>query len=169
VNPQKQFADSLEEMEKVLREERIGYLGLTRQGFPYVIPLNYGYVNGRILFHCALEGTKLDCIRANPGVCFAVGRQFGEVVNHPQGASCHINSDSVLCFGTARILDDPHQRHRALDEFNRCLQPDARPIRLEDIATCYAVEITVAAMTGRTERDGKCTYGKHEFVVEPTF
>lgn len=167
MNPQKQFADSLEEMEKVLREERIGYLGLSGQGSPYVVPLNFGYVDGRILFHCALEGTKLDCIRANPRVCFAVSRQFGEVVPHPQGASCHVNSDSVLCYGTARILEDLQERRSALDAFNHCLQPDARPVSLEDIARCYAVEITVALMTGRTERDGKCTHWKHEFAAGP--
>lgn len=166
MNPQKKFTDSLQEMEKVLREERIGYLGLTGKGFPYVIPLNYGYVDGRILFHCALEGTKLDYIKADPRVCFAVGRQFGKVVDHPQGASCHINSDSVICFGTARILENPEERRSALDAFNHCLQPEASPIRLEDISTCHAVEIKVAVMTGRTERDGKCTYWKHEFVAQ---
>lgn len=50
----KEFIVSRHEMEELLREEVIGYLGLSMDGKPYVVPLNYGYVEGRILFHGAL-------------------------------------------------------------------------------------------------------------------
>ena len=69
------FVESRREMEEILQDEVLGYLGVSDRGKPYVIPLNYSYVNGRIIFHCALEGKKLDCIWANPNVCFTVGRQ----------------------------------------------------------------------------------------------
>lgn len=32
-------------------------------GLPYVVPLNYGYTEGKILFHGALTGKKLDCLK----------------------------------------------------------------------------------------------------------
>jgi nitroimidazol reductase NimA-like FMN-containing flavoprotein (pyridoxamine 5'-phosphate oxidase superfamily) len=146
------------EMERVLREEKIGYLGISAVGSPYVIPLNYAYIDGTVLFHCARKGRKLDLIRANPRVAFTVGRQFGEVVRHPQGALCHVNSDSVICFGTARIVENLEERTRLLNAFNRRLQPDAEDIPLEEASKCYAVEIRVTEMTGRQERDGKCTF-----------
>jgi nitroimidazol reductase NimA-like FMN-containing flavoprotein (pyridoxamine 5'-phosphate oxidase superfamily) len=159
----KTFIKSLREMERVLTQEQIGYLGLSLHGQPYVIPLTYGYVAGRILFHCALAGKKLDYIRANPQVCFTVARQFGEVVPHPQGADCHVNSDSVICQGIARIIDGVEERRKTLDAFNRCLQPNAKDINIEDVSNCYAVEIRIIEMTGRQERDGKCTYWKKSF------
>ena len=99
------FIDSREEMEQILQEEVLGYLGLEGDGQPYVVPLNYAYAAGKILFHCALTGRKLDAIRRNPRVCFTVGRQIGEVRDHT-GAPCHIDSDSVVCYGWARLLDD---------------------------------------------------------------
>jgi nitroimidazol reductase NimA-like FMN-containing flavoprotein (pyridoxamine 5'-phosphate oxidase superfamily) len=150
-------------METLLTEERVGYLGLSVGGQPYVVPLTYGYVAGKILFHGAPAGKKLDCIRSNPRVCFTVARQFGEVVRHPQGAVCHVNSDSVICYGRARIIDDIEERRRALSTFNRCLQRDAKELTTEEVAKCSAVEITVAEMTGRAERDSKCTSWRHEF------
>ena len=150
-------------MEQLLTEERDGYLGLSAGGQPYVVPLTYGYVGGRILFHGAPAGRKLDWIRANPRVCFTVARQFGAVVPHPQGATCHVNSDSVICYGTARIIDDVEERRRALSAFNRRLQPGARELTADEVATCSAVEITVAEMTGRRERDSTCTFWRHEF------
>ena len=71
------FLESRDEMEELLQDESIGYLGLSMNGTPYVVPLNYSYSEGTIIFHCALEGKKLDFIRTNPLVCFSVGRQVG--------------------------------------------------------------------------------------------
>ena len=76
------FVESRDEMEDLLCEESVGYLGLSMDGQPYVVPLNYAYVENKILFHCALEGKKLDCIRANPQVCLNLNStpSGGEVV-----------------------------------------------------------------------------------------
>jgi uncharacterized protein len=63
------IVESRKEMEKILTEEHLGYLGLSKDGMPYVVPITFGYVDGKILFHCSLEGKKLDYIRANPRVC----------------------------------------------------------------------------------------------------
>jgi nitroimidazol reductase NimA-like FMN-containing flavoprotein (pyridoxamine 5'-phosphate oxidase superfamily) len=156
--PSAESSEARREMERILREEKIGYLGISTVGPPYVIPLNYAYAGGAILFHCARKGRKLDLIRANPLVSFTVARQFGEVVRHPQGASCHVNSDSVVCTGTARIVEDPEERLRLLNAFNRVLQPDANDIPPQEAAKCFAVEIRVSEMSGRQERDGKFTF-----------
>jgi len=159
---QGKFVDSTQEMEKLLSEERVGYLGMSAGNAPYVLPLTYGYLKGKIMFHCALEGTKLDIIRKNPNVCFTVSRHFGEMVPHPQGAQCHVNSDSVICYGEARIMEDITERREVLNRFNHCLQQHAREITAEEVEKCYAVEISVKEMTGRTEREAKCTFWKHE-------
>ena len=100
------FIESYHEMETFLKQEALGYLGLSIDGQPYVVPLNYAYLDGKILFHCALEGKKLDHIASNPAVCFSVARQQGAVERHAQGDPCHMDCDSVVCYGTARVVDD---------------------------------------------------------------
>ena len=150
-------------MEQILREETVGYLGLSMDGMPYVVPLNYGYVEGKILFHCALSGQKLDYLRANPQVCFTVGRQSGKVVRHPQGALCHVENDSVICYGLARIIERVEERREILNTFNRCFQPDAPEITLKAASKCYAVEIKITEMTGRRQRDKEHTYWRYGF------
>ena len=161
--PSRKFNESQEEMERILREETSGYLGLSMDGMPYVVPLNYGYVEGRILFHCALTGKKLDYLKANPQVCFTVGRQSGRVRRHPQGAVCHVDNDSVICYGIARIVEDVEERRKILDAFNHCLQPDAEEITLEAASKCCAVEIKVTEMTGRQQREEGRTYWRYSF------
>ena len=161
--PTREFKESREEMERILREETIGYLGLSMDGIPYVVPLNYGYVEGKILFHCALTGKKLDYLKANPQVCFAVGRQSGQIRRHAERGLCHVDSDSVICYGIGRVVENLEERMRVLDAFNRCFRPDAEGITMEAASGCCAVEIKITEMTGRRERDSERTYWRHSF------
>jgi nitroimidazol reductase NimA-like FMN-containing flavoprotein (pyridoxamine 5'-phosphate oxidase superfamily) len=151
-------------MEEILCEEEVGYLGLSVAGQPYVVPLNYAYVEGRILFHCALTGLKLDYLRENPQVCFTVGRQSGEVRRHAEGDLCHVDSDSVICYGQARMIEDLRDRKSALDAFNHRYRPDASSISLESTKKCGAVEIRIVEMTGRREREQERTYWRYRFA-----
>lgn len=158
------FIESRFEMEKILKEERLGFLGMSMNNIPYTLPLTYGYNNGKIIFHCSVTGKKLKYIESNPHVCFTVGRQFGELIPHPQGAVCHAHSDSVICYGIARIIEDIEERCKILNIFNHCLQTEAREIIIDEVSNCKAVEIKVTEMTGREERDSKCTYWKYSFT-----
>jgi nitroimidazol reductase NimA-like FMN-containing flavoprotein (pyridoxamine 5'-phosphate oxidase superfamily) len=156
------FIESREEMERILQEEVLGYLGLAGEAQPYVVPLNYAYAAGKILFHCALTGQKLDAIRRNPRVCFTVGRQTGAVRDHA-GGPCHVDSDSVVCCGRARLIDDLAERAAALNAFNRRYRPEAPDLPRERVEQCMAVEITITEMTGRQERDRHRTYWRTTF------
>jgi nitroimidazol reductase NimA-like FMN-containing flavoprotein (pyridoxamine 5'-phosphate oxidase superfamily) len=157
------FIDSREEMEQILREEVLGYLGLSADGQPYVVPLNYAYQAGKILFHCALEGQKLDAIRRNPRVCFTVSRQTGAVRDHAGGPPCHLDSQSVICYGRARVLDELAERERALNAFNRRYHPDVPDLARQRVEKCATVEIVITEMTGRQERDRTLTYWRFAF------
>ena len=159
------FIESREEMERLLQEEELGYLGLSLDGKPYGVPLNYSYSNGKILFHCGLQGKKLDAIKANPFVCFTVARQPGRVREHPGGNPCHVDSDSVICYGRARLLEDLEERKTALNAFNRRFRPEAPDVPPERVESCGMVEIKISEMTGRQERERKRTCWRHVFRV----
>ena len=159
----RKFQESLGEIEKILCEETVGYLGLSKDGIPYVVPLNYAYAAGKLVFHCALSGRKLDYLQANPLVCFTVGRMAGQVQTHAEGSACDVDNDSVICYGTARILEALEERKKALDLFNRRHNPDADDISLESAAKCYAVEITISHMTGRQQRGDERFYWRYSF------
>ncbi|HEX2987823.1 MAG TPA: pyridoxamine 5'-phosphate oxidase family protein [Chloroflexota bacterium] len=160
---EQEFLDSREEMEQILREEVVGYLGLSDNGKPYVVPLNYAYMSGKIVFHCALTGQKLDAIRRNPHVCFTVGRQVGDVRDHANDPVCHPDSDSVICYGMARLLEDHTEREAALNAFNRRFRPSEPDLPMKRIERCMAVEITITKMTGRRERARHRAYWRSTF------
>ena len=149
-------------MEQLLSEMTLGFLGLSQDGKPYVVPLNYAYGDGRILFHCALAGQKLDAIESNPAVCFTVARQRGNVERDSENV-CHPDSESVVCYGTARVVGDLTERTDVLNAFNRTFRPDTRPMSAESVANCAAVEIVVTEMTGRREQGRAVTCWRYRF------
>jgi nitroimidazol reductase NimA-like FMN-containing flavoprotein (pyridoxamine 5'-phosphate oxidase superfamily) len=120
---------------------------------------------GRSSFTATLGGKKLDYLKGNPEVCFVVARQAGWVREHPGGDPCHVDSDSVICYGKARVLDDMGQREIALNAFNRRFRPDAADIAQERVKNCCVVEIAITEMTGRQERERKRTCWRHSFSI----
>jgi hypothetical protein len=82
---------------------------------------------------------------------------------HEEGDLCHIDSDSVICYGAASVIEDLEERKAALNAFNRRFRPDAEGISLERVRNCGAVEIRISEMTGRREREGQRTYWRYSF------
>ena len=68
-----------------------------------------------------------------------------------------MDSESVICYGTARVIADLEERQAALNAYNRYYRPDAPDIPMKRIKSCATVEITVTEMTGRRERDREVT------------
>ena len=93
-------------------------LALHGEGAPYCVPLNFGAEeeNGRLVlyFHCALEGTKLDLLRADGRVGFSAARMLR--VFNKGIAPCGYTADyeSVCGFGTARIVEEADARLHGL-------------------------------------------------------
>ena len=69
----KQQALSCEESVSILESASSGVLAvLGDEGYPYTVPLSYVYREGKLYFHCASEGHKLDAIRGCDKASFCV-------------------------------------------------------------------------------------------------
>ncbi|MDR2611296.1 MAG: pyridoxamine 5'-phosphate oxidase family protein [Deltaproteobacteria bacterium] len=104
-----------EQVEGLLGSARIGHLGtFGRDGYPYVIPVHYVYLDGVIYFHGLNRGQKLDNIGANPNVCFQVTGGFSLI---QADAPCETNTAyrSVVCLGKAFLVEDAAEKARVLD------------------------------------------------------
>jgi len=117
-----------------------------------VVPLNFAYDNGRIVFHCARRGKKLENIAGNPRVCFEV--DSGRVMPADEPCGFSFRYRSVIAYGEARVHTDPRKMVEAL----RLLVDKYAPRGMSDRLTAEAVsrhenlavvEITVDEMTGK--------------------
>lgn len=57
----------------ILEKGEYGVLSFcSTAAYPYGIPINYCYVDGKVYMHCAMEGFKIDLLTENPKVSFCV-------------------------------------------------------------------------------------------------
>lgn len=90
-------------------------VSMTRpDGTPYGLPLSLVRKDDRTFyFHCALEGEKLDCLRANPEVSLSAVSKCTprfEVDKHNFTEYYH----SAIAVGRAELVDDNEEKTEAL-------------------------------------------------------
>ena len=104
----------------VLQRAQTGVLAVQGDGgYPYAVPLNFLYADGKIYFHCAREGHKLDAIRRDPKVSFCVV-DADEVIAEKYTTAYR----SVIAFGRARIMEDDQAIFDAIDRLAMKYVPD---------------------------------------------
>jgi nitroimidazol reductase NimA-like FMN-containing flavoprotein (pyridoxamine 5'-phosphate oxidase superfamily) len=136
------------ELEGVLSRAEVMHLALHDEPAPYVIPLNFGYADGTIWFHCAQEGMKLDLIRRDPRVGFSA---VADARLLPGPAACDFTAagSSVVGRGTARVSADPADRRRGLDALMRHYGMERPEYRPESLARTCVVRIDVEELRGK--------------------
>jgi nitroimidazol reductase NimA-like FMN-containing flavoprotein (pyridoxamine 5'-phosphate oxidase superfamily) len=109
----KQVTDP-EWIERVLKRGQVLHLGLAGEdGWPYVVPMGYGYEDGVIHIHGAPEGHKNDILAVNPRVCFQITLD-AELVTSEIGSNFTMKYRSVTGFGHLRTLTELDEKNAAL-------------------------------------------------------
>ena len=142
----------LEESEcvEILKNEKRGVLSVIGDdGYPYGIPMNHYYneENGKIYFHCALEGHKMDAVKACDKVSYCV---FDE--GYRNEGEWALNIKSVIVFGRVRVLDDHEQGLRMAELLAEKFTDDRAYIDHElnhSGPRMACLEITPEHMTGK--------------------
>lgn len=146
----KKQALSPEECAAVLAQGTAGVLALSGDdGYPYAVPLSYVFDGGRLYFHCAKAGHKLDAIRQNNRASFCVVGQ-DQIV--PEEYTTYFKS--VIIFGTMRILEDVSEKHAAIEKLAVKYAPDDttehRSQMIDrDWSPLCMLEMTIEHMTGK--------------------
>jgi len=139
----------------LLNSAPVGRLGTVGQdGWPMVKPLNFAYHEGRIYFHCAREGEKLDDIRRDSRVCFEVDLPVAYVKGTPDNpcrATCLYRS--VIVRGRAVIAEEQGERRAALDALMRKYQSEGGygPYLEEKLDLTCIVRVEVEGLSGKED------------------
>ena len=90
----------------ILQKAPAGTLALLGAGgYPYAVPISYVYADGKLYFHSALSGHKIDAIRNCDKASFCVIDQ-DEV--HPEKYTTYFRS--VIAFGRIHIIEDEQEK-----------------------------------------------------------
>ena len=97
---------SEEESIGILRKATAGTLALLGDGgYPYAVPISYVYADGRLYFHSALSGHKVDAIRNCDKASFCVIEK-----DDVQQEKYTTFFRSVIAFGRIHIIEDEQEK-----------------------------------------------------------
>ncbi len=126
---------------EILQNEPRGVLAVSGdEGYPYTVPLNFVYEDGKLYFHCAKEGHKLDAVKACGKASFCV---LDKGVKSSTDWSYYFNS--VICFGKIKILSEKNEILKKAKLLGMKYYPDEKEV--DDEVKKFADRVCVLEMT----------------------
>src|SRR5512143_2843627 len=98
----------------IMEEAAVCRIGLSDDGTPYVVPMNFGLGEQCLYLHCAAEARKRDIIQPNTRLGYEMDRLRG-VVRGESACGFSARYESVIGFGRAVIVEDAAGKRAALD------------------------------------------------------
>lgn len=152
-----EFREMRRKRQQLSEEESIGILQKSTSGtlaligdndYPYAVPISYVYSDGKLYFHSALSGHKVDAIR-----------------NHDKASFCVIEQDdvqpkkyttffrSVIAFGRIHIIEDETVKLETARLLGNRYNPnDDESLRLElekSLARMCMIRFDIEHLTGK--------------------
>lgn len=123
---------------------------IDEDGAPYVTPLHFVYLGGKVYFHGLPKGKKLDLIEKNPQVGLSIWN-YDSLIVADTGCDTNTKYQSIIAKGSAKILTDLELKETALSAVVKKFTPQHAEGKLPEkmIAGTAVVEITLSDVTGK--------------------
>ena len=103
--PQQEIAD-------ILHKRTSGVLALLGDNdYPYAVPISYVYDDGKIYFHSAKRGHKIDAVQKTAKASFCVIDKDFFV---PEEYTTYFRS--VIAFGQIKVIEDESEKRAAIEK-----------------------------------------------------
>lgn len=140
---------SEQESISILEKATSGTLALLGDnGYPYAVPISYVYSEGKLFFHSAMSGHKVDAIRNCDKASFCVIEQ-DEV--KPKEYTTYFRS--VIAFGRIHIIEDQAEKLAAARLLGNRYNPnDDESLQKEiesGLARMLAIRFDIEHLTGK--------------------
>ena len=132
----------------VIDKAEVCRLGMSLNDRPYIVPLNFGYRDQTLYFHCALEGKKLDILKANPHVCFEMDVDV-ELKPGPHACKWDTEYKSIIGFGVADMITDHEEKKKALDVIMSHYTEPPFEYREHSVEQALIIRVQIHEMTGK--------------------
>lgn len=151
----RRFKQELQESEviRILQTATSGTLSLIDgNGYPYAVPLSFVYTNGKIYFHSAKSGHKIDAIKHCKRASFCV---IDKDDVQPEKYTTYYKS--VISFGNAEIIEDNKEAAFAIRKLGGKYYPDHNDELQKEIekhkAAFVIIKFEIEHLTGKQSRE----------------
>lgn len=99
---------------RILGRATLCHVAMVDGDEPYLVAMNCGWDGEHLLLHGAIQGRKLDILRANPRVCVEVDEDI-QLVMGATGEECTANYVTVIGTGTVSFVLEPKAKSSDLN------------------------------------------------------
>ena len=138
-------------IDAVIHDAKVCRLALVDDGVPYIVPMNHGYIDGKIYVHSSMEGRKVDILRKSPDVCFQVETDVDAVPPAPGKPRCGFSSRyrCVVGWGRVTFVTDPDEVIAGLDAMLSKYGQGPFEYQPEVLKRTLVLRIDITSMTGK--------------------
>ncbi|NLO70210.1 MAG: pyridoxamine 5'-phosphate oxidase family protein [Porphyromonadaceae bacterium] len=114
------FITEQEEIDKIILECQYCFVGITDEdGSPYVLPMNFGYAEGKIILHSDPNGRHVRLLEKDSRVCVTFCTSNNKIFYQHRDVACSysMESKSVLCRGKIQFIEDMEEKERLMKLF----------------------------------------------------
>lgn len=141
-----------EECIEILINEPRGVLALLGdENYPYALPMSHVYADGKIYFHGAKEGHKIDAVKKEPKASYCVMNRGVKKADE-----WWYTFKSVIVFGKIRILTDRQDKIDKLTLIGNKFFPSPEDTENEInrlLENTAVFEITIEHMSGKLVKE----------------
>jgi hypothetical protein len=139
------------ELEEIIRKCQVCYVGMTGPDHkPYVVPMNFGYLEGVVFLHGSTKGKKMEFLALNPEVCIAFSTDHElRYVNEEVACSWSMRYRSVLFYGRAELIEDLEEKTDALKVIMAHYTPGEFTFSLPALREVAVLKIKADKIEGR--------------------
>jgi nitroimidazol reductase NimA-like FMN-containing flavoprotein (pyridoxamine 5'-phosphate oxidase superfamily) len=120
-----------------------------KEGWPYIVPLNYGFKDDFIVVHGAREGKKIDLLKENNKVAFNVAIDTEVVRNEEDPSEFSMKYRSVSGLGTASFIENIEEKREALKILMDHYRGQKEPMTEGMLKATAVIKILITELTGK--------------------
>lgn len=109
--------DERDQIDEIIKSCKTCYLGMSLDGLPYVVPMNFALDGDTVILHSGVGVRKWKMLNKNPKVC--INWTLGEEIvwqDKNVGCSYRVVSQSVIVEGSVSFVDDYEEKYNCLQK-----------------------------------------------------
>jgi nitroimidazol reductase NimA-like FMN-containing flavoprotein (pyridoxamine 5'-phosphate oxidase superfamily) len=139
----------MEAVGQILEKAEVIRLAMVDEGEPYLVAMNFVYVDGFLYMHSAKQGRKIDVLKKNNKVAFQTDIDVALIIAE-DACSCTTRYMSVFGTGSVFLVDEKEEKTKVLDALmtkHTGRKDFVYPDKVLD--STLAIKIVIDSMTGK--------------------
>lgn len=132
----------------ILTQQRVMYIALSSDDVPFVLPVFYVWNGTSLYFHSARGGSKIEIMKKNPVICFAI-THYGGIIEDELACNFEARHRTVIGLGTASFVQDDAEKIAMLHQLMARFTEKTFTFPVANLTATQVIRIDITSMKGK--------------------